>query len=405
MPGRNTGVPSARRLLLILLLGPLCAAAAEPFRPSDDATVLERTAPAREAGVMRRLREQQRALAAHPDQLDAALAFARAAITLGRSEGDPRYYGYAESALRPWLALADPPPAARLMRATLLQQRHDFAAALADLDALIKLDGAEPQARLTRAVVLMVQGRPAEALRDCAALIGHADLLSAATCIASARSLDGHMATARSALDTALANARDAGPDATIWAHTAAAELAERDGDAAAAERHYKAAGALIEASGTRDPYWLCAWADLLLAHGRAVEARALLADATRIDNALLRLALAEAALGDPQLVTHLDSLQARFDDTRARGDAVHLREEALFELRLRHNPARALQLASDNWATQREPIDARLLLEAAPAAGKPEAAQPVLDWMAKTGVDDVALKQLAAALPATSTR
>jgi hypothetical protein len=397
----------ARRLLLTLTLlhGPLCAAATEPFRPSDDATVLERTAPAREASVMRRLREQQRALAEHPDQLDAALAFVRAAITLGRGEGDPRYYGYAESALRPWLTLADPPPAARLLRATLLQQRHDFAGALADLDVLVKLDGAEPQARLTRAVVLMVQGRPAEALRDCAALIGHADLLSAATCIASARSLDGHMATARSALDTALANARDAGPDAAIWAHTAAAEIAERDGDAAAAERHFKAAGALIDASRTRDPYWLCAWADFLIAHEQAAEARALLADATRIDNALLRLALAEATLGDPQLATHLDSLQSRFDDTRARGDPVHLREEALFELRLRMNAARALQLATDNWATQREPIDARLLLESAQAAGNPAAAQPVLDWMTKTGIEDADLKHLAAAASPATTR
>ena len=49
--------------------------------------------------------------------------------------------------------------------------------------------------------------------------------------------------------------------------------------------------------------------------------------------------------------------------------------------------PARALQLARENWATQREPADARILLEAALAAGDPAAARPVLDWLERTGL------------------
>ncbi len=169
-----------------------------------------------------------------------------------------------------------------------------------------------------------------------------------------------------------------------------------------AAERHFKAALDQLAAADQRDPYLLTAWADFLIAHGRAAEAVGLLGDFTRVDNLLLRLALAESAVGDAQLEEHMRLLQARFDETRQRGDTVHLREETMFELRLRKNAKRALELATQNWKTQREPADARLLLQSAQASGQPDAAQPVLDWMQATGIEDPELKTLAAALHAT---
>ena len=381
-------------------------AASEPFTPADDSVVLERqAAPKQTIAGLRALREQQRRLAQNPDDLEQAAAFARAAITLGRAEADPRYFGYAESALRPWIALAMPPPVARLLRATLRQQRHDFAGALGDLDALIAAGPSNAQARLTRATVLMVQGRPGEALRDCAALFGRASVLSAATCIAGARSLDGHAEAARATLDAALVNATDAGAEEKIWALTAAAEMAQRRGDAAPAEANFRAALATLERADARDPYLLTAWADFLLEHDRAAEVLPLLADFTRVDNALLRLTLAEDALANPAAAGHVRLLQARFDETRQRGDTVHLREETLFELRLRHDAARAVELGLQNWQSQREPADARLLLQAAVAAKKPDAAQPVLDWMTRTHIEDPALQALAAQLPTGAAR
>ncbi len=61
----------------------------------------------------------------------------------------------------------------------------------------------------------------------------------------------------------------------------------------------------------------------------------------------------------------------------------------------------RALQLARENWAEQREPADARVLLEAALAAGEPAAAAPVQAWLADSGLESVALRALAARLKA----
>ena len=109
-----------------------------------------------------------------------------------------------------------------------------------------------------------------------------------------------------------------------------------------------------------RDPYLLGAYADFLLDQDRPGEVLALLDDETRIDPLLLRLALAERRLGAEALGAHVALLQARFDAARRRGDSVHLREEARFTLHLLDRPGAALELARRNWATQREPADAR---------------------------------------------
>ena len=69
--------------------------------------------------------------------------------------------------------------------------------------------------------------------------------------------------------------------------------------------------------------------------------------------------------------------------------------------LALQGDVPRALALAQQNWHEQREPADARLLLEAALAARDRAAAQPVLDWMRTWGVQSVALQNLAAQLKA----
>jgi len=52
----------------------------------------------------------------------------------------------------------------------------------------------------------------------------------------------------------------------------------------------------------------------------------------------------------------------------------------------------------------QREPADARILLEAALAAGRPAAADPVLAWIRTNSVQDIHLAGLANRLHAAST-
>lgn len=383
--------------LLLIALPPVLHAASEPYVPTDDGVVLERLAPAAEdAAALRVLATQRRALAARPDDLSLALRYARSAIERGRAEADPRWHGRAEAALASWLALPAPPAEVRLLRATLRQQRHDFDGARADLDALVAARPDDLQARLTRATVLLVQGRPADALPDCNALLAaRLNLLAAAVCVTAVRSLDGHLDAAADALSAAIGDSASAPAGERRWALTALAELEARRGRRDAAEQAFRAALALADADD-RDPYLLTAWADFLLDADRADEARALTAPHRAIDNLLLRHALAQAALGDAGRAASVAELDARFAEGRLRGEAgVHLREEALHVLRLKQDPVRAVELAARNWNSQREPADARLLMTCAIAAGRPAAAEPVLDWMRRTGIEDADLHAL----------
>jgi hypothetical protein len=75
----------------------------------------------------------------------------------------------------------------------------------------------------------------------------------------------------------------------------------------------------------------------------------------------------------------------------------VHLREEARFTLALLQDSQAALILAQDNWKIQKEPSDARLLLECAWASGNRRAAKPVLEWLDRNHVEGDKLRHLAA--------
>lgn len=395
-PGRSApscrgGIALALGLALAALPG---AAPATPYIPTDDAQIVERL-PQAGNGTLRRL---QQALRQAPDNLDLALIVATRDHEAARAEADPRFDGYAEAALKPWLDLPDPPAPVLLLRATLRQSRHDFPAALADLDRVAAAMPRNPQVWLTRAVVLQVEGEHDQALASCAKLRRLAEPLVFTLCEANIRSLGADAKTAYAGLAEAL-DQPNAKPALRLWALTVLGETAARLGDPAAAEQHFRAGLAL----GIDDAYLLGAFADFLLDQGRPEEVRALLEARKRIDPLMLRLTLAEAALDGPSLDRDRADLAERFAATRLRGDRSHLREEARFTLTVLHRPAAALDLAQANWQVQHEPWDARLLLETALAAGRPEAARPALDWLARTGLDDVHLRPLVARLDGSS--
>jgi thioredoxin-like negative regulator of GroEL len=377
-------------LVIIFLASP---AAATPYRPTDDTQVLEYLPTARDASL-RELRRLHADLARAPGDLKLALRVASVDIEAARTQSDPRYNGYAEAALGAWFALPNPPPPVLVLRATLRQSRHDFDGALTDLNAALAADPRNAQARLTRAVILQVQGAYDEALAGCFSLRFLAEVLVSETCVASVRSLHGMAAAGRSLLQAALDSARPVENDQVrLWALTVLAETDARLGDSEAAERHFREALSL----GARDSYLLGAYADFLLDARRPDEVRSLLQNESRIDPLLLRLALADQALGAPTLASRVSDLGERIAANRRRGDTSHQREEARFALYLLKDPREALRLAEANWAQQREPWDARVLLAAALAAARPAAARPVLDWLQTTHLQDNHVRELAA--------
>ena len=308
------------------------------------------------------------------------------------AEGDPRYIGYGEAALRSWWGHADAPRDVVKTRALLKQYKHDFAGALIDFASAGRSDPADEEVWSWRAALHIVQANYIEAARDCAMLKQHGSTLAWVSCQAWVDGITGKAKPGYAAIANALARDRGAGPSARLWTLTRLAELALRTGDTVLAERHFKEALAI----GVDDQYLLAAYADFLLDQNRPREVLDLLKRWVKSDVLLLRLALADRALNLTDTGVHARTLQTRFEAAAMRGDTLHLQEEARFRLHILRDPRRALALASTNWALQKEPIDARILLEAAVAAGENEAAQPALDWLVASGHEDARLLGLA---------
>jgi len=391
--GPHPAVPLPRRLACLLLLS--CAglaAHAVPYTPRSDDQVVEKL-PARRSDPQTAELEALRAAArARPGDAEAAVALARRYFALAMAEGDPRYVGYAQAALTPWWQQPAPPQRVRVMRAILQQFNHAFAEAVQDLDAAVQADPGDAEAWAWLAAIHMVQADYAQARRACEAEAPYTSPLLATACTAYVDSLTGRAGAAAEAIREALRREPDAPASHRLWGLTRLGEIEERRGDFAAAERAYREALSL----GRQDNYLLCAYTDFLLDRGRAAEVLQLLKDQTRSDTLLLRLALAAKVAGAPEAAAYERDLAARFDAARLRGDVTHQKEESRFALGVQRQPARALQLARDNYAVQRQPADARVLLEAAVAARQPGAAEPVLKWMADTGIESVALRTLA---------
>jgi hypothetical protein len=220
-----------------------------------------------------------------------------------------------------------------------------------------------------------------KAREGCEKRRGIASGASLAACVASIDSLTGKAGEAYASLDAALKREPDHSPDFMQWALTRLGEFALRAGDKVKAERHFREA----MATGVTDGYVLGAYSDLLLDENRPGEVIALLKDWTRSDILLLRFAIAEKMLATPSAAEWTKALADRFADSALRGDKLHLAEEARFELILRNDAPRAVELAVENWkALQREPRDARILMEAALAAKMPEAARPAMEWVSR---------------------
>ena len=383
-------------LLFLLALAPTRVLAA-PFLPSSDSQVLE-VLPGRAADPrMRELRDLRAALAAQPLHVETAVRLARRYLIEVAAEGDPRYIGYAQAALAPWWELVEPPLQVRVLRAVLLQFNHGFEAALADLDAAVLQDPDLGEAWAWQMAIRMVRADYSGAQRACTQMARLGTALIGAACQAQIDAASGQAGRASARLRTALQQASGANAEERLWVLTRLAETEDRLGHFAQAQAAYTQALAL----GLGDAYLLAAYADFLLDRGRPAEVLVLLKDKARSDLLLLRLALAAKLLGHPALTGWQNELTARYDAARLRGDTVHQKEEARFALAVLGQAERALGLAQQNYAVQREPADARILLEAALAARQRQAAAPALAWLEASRIESVGLAALAQQLRA----
>ena len=366
-------------------------APAAPYTPAHPAQILERLPYRPNDPVAQELRELRLQLASDPGKLPLAIKVARRYLEIGRNTSDPRYAGYAEAALRPWWSSSDPPVEVRVLRATLRQRVHQFDLALYDLNEVLRSHPRHAQARLVRATLLQVQGLYGDARQECALLSSLVHELVAASCSLGVAGVNGELVDAYQQLRTTLERFPNVQADLRAWAWTGLAEMAVRLGKKQEANAHFLTAVSLDPS----DNYLLAAYSDFLLDHGRANEVLPLLRDQTRADTLFLRYVLALQAVGSEDLTEQYEQLGARFEASRMRGDRVHLREEARYQLQLARNPQTAFKLAQENWDIQKEPADVYILLAAAGALNDHITVTKVKTWIARVRLQDERLTRL----------
>jgi tetratricopeptide (TPR) repeat protein len=362
---------------------------ADPRKPVDNAEVIERLPRILLFDAGRKSPKSPNVIS-----VKEATRLANQRIAAYRVESDPRHLGFAQASLQRWWHDALAPSETIIARATIKQSLHDFHGALDDLNYVLTRDGKDVNALLLRATILQVQGNYDEARATAARLLPLASRPIAIGALASIASLNGEANKSYDLLNSTLNQARNLSVDQKVWLHTALAEICVRLGNASAARGHFDSALTLSPS----DTYSLAAFSDFLLDLQDARRAFDLVRDSDRIDNLLLRRALALRVLSpdSTQLSRDIAELKARFAAAKLRGDFMHQREESRFLLSLLDRPDEALALARENWLVQREPADARLYLEAAIAANKPLAAREVKEWMETTRIEDIKLAAFA---------
>jgi Tfp pilus assembly protein PilF len=375
-----------------------------PYLPQSNDEVLQEV-PSTADPAVAQMKVLRTALDAAPHSLLAADRLADAYIDYSRQIGDAHFAGYAEAVIAPWVRAPNPPARALVTQAVILQYRHLFDEARRLLRQALAADPANAQAWLTLGTLDIVQGDYEAAAKDCVQVANTAGVETGLACLANLRSYTGQARQSLAYLHQVEIAGQRAPASYRAWVQGLLAESAERLGDWDLAESNYRKALEILP----QDNFLLVAYADFLLDRSRPREVLPLLADHTQSDTAFLRLALAQSALHSDQVQRYVWIMAARFEALRLRGSDYFGREESRFALELQHDPKTALSMALRNWQLQRAPWDARVVLEAALAAKQPQAAAPVLEFIAKTKLEDPILdpmvKQLEAQLKAPGAR
>ncbi|MBL8916112.1 MAG: hypothetical protein JNM17_35760 [Archangium sp.] len=375
---RSAGEPAAAMVLFAGLALTISFTLIPPEKALNVAYV-----PARDDVVLEKVPVRARAAPGVELSEQAAAQRARELITQARARGgDPRLLGQAQAVLSKWWSSQDASSELLLMRATVKQSLHDFDGALADLDLVVgrdphrpagePADSVDPQAWLTRATVLTVQGRYADAVASCQHLNASERVLETMVCVAIPEALQGKLSESRAKLSELVVNE----PASKAWVSSVRGELERWAGDDVAAEKSLREA-VMLDAG---DSYSRSLLAELLLDLGRPKEVVALYAGRELNDTELLWVVLA-----NPEDAARKEELAARVAANRQRGETLHRREESRYALRVEGDAEMALTLAVENWKVQREPADARVFIEAAVAAHRSVALEPVRAWLNET--------------------
>ncbi len=366
--GRLFFAGAALSLSLTLFCGAVIAAPTPINTDFDDQQILV-TLP-----------EPSLATTAPPSDPEQLADLIQAQIQQARSTGDPRFLGYAEGLLQQWNGkLAD---RLRVLKATIDQSNHRFDIARNELNDVLKSStdrGQSLQALLMLANMELVQGNYDSAAQLCDQLAQRLPGLIAASCQAQAMARTGQAESAYAQLKQQLGRSGNAPENSRLWALGTLGDIAAQL-DEPAAETHWRQ----LLAVAPDDLYTRAQLADWHLSRSEFDKTLALTEGYEAVDSLAVIRAIAMKRAGHPDAKRLSDALAERFAEAQWRGNLLHQRDIARYQLDITGETSQALEHASTNWTDQREPADTRLLLRAASAAGDNNQLAAVREWLTK---------------------
>ena len=349
---------------LLLLFPPVAIAQRPPLViPNNPALVLEKLPPG------------YRGFSAPTLPGDALLPRAQAMLDAAARTGDTRLSTRAHALLQRLPANVANSPDALKAKAFSAQHRHDFDQSRALLSQVLARDPGDGGALLGQAQVNIVQGNLNQARSNCARLALRVDANLGIVCTAALQMRMGDDASAAPLVDRWLdGGSRD--PGLTRFVLVMRGEIASRLAEPDAGQWFQRALAQDPDDVRTR-----LAFAHHLRRVQQPGEALAMLTAATESDTVLLQRALAAREAGSADAALLATRLGKRFQLARQTGSETELRDEAEYHLEVRKDPAKGLQLALDNFKTQRDREDQELLEKAARVAKRPDALDGLRTW------------------------
>jgi tetratricopeptide (TPR) repeat protein len=330
------------------------------------------------AGFSRRAANLRAAANARIPEHEAA-RLAQEYLQQGKRWGDAQSINLGTVLLEPIQARSNLGAEGLLTLAGLRSYQHDFAGALTLLDRAILHVEFRNEALLQKVSILITLGRYNGARTVFTANPPLLGTSRGTTLLALIASLTGRLESSYALLQRNLETGGSLSTGEASWTYGILAEMAERLGNIAAAETHYRTG---LQAGP--DIYLSNAWLDFLLGQKRFAEVGTFITSSPLREKLLLRKVIAAPTAED------LKALRSQLSQP-----SEHQRERSLFLLKVEAEPARALECALENWSIQKEPVDARLVLESAAALGDPGCAQRVIDWIDSNNFEDARLAHL----------
>ena len=158
----------AQVLACVLCAGVTASAFSEPYLPKSRTEVIYEAKAEWDDGLVRPGLGGQ--------DVDQAAAAAAKFLDLGEKRDDPRFYGYAQAALKLWKDDPNPPRKVLQQRVRIAQSFHDFDAALADINRILREQPGDVHALLSASLIHQDGGRidAAKAMCERVALSSHA---------------------------------------------------------------------------------------------------------------------------------------------------------------------------------------------------------------------------------------